>query len=283
MKEEKTINGFALLLVFALILGIGSFGGYFVYEKYSADSMQKLKEKASQNEIAEEVTYDEVDVTLDLVVDAYNIIPCYSGAVDYKCAYQSEKMDINTLNHEYLRAFAFTKLDQTQIVKEPALDNEIADDDWFAFEPQILQDKMKELYNTEIENGYFNVNFATSVNYDENGKYNHGVGGMSSYYSDIERNMIKAYMSKEELIIEDEFMYVIYGDYKGDYNYVINLYASSDKNNLVYTENTGEELITSERKNEVVNQNRLMMQKYKHVFKKNDQEKYYWVSTEPIE
>lgn len=285
MSSKKSINGAVLFLVLILVLGNAVFGGLYVYEKFSKE---EVKEQSDSKNMDEKEENKKLDIASKMVEDLYSSIPTFEGLVDHKSVYQNKLINVGNFESEYLRSFAFSKLDIDKISKEPVKvlndDGElvdIVDENWFSFDAKILQDKMLELYNNKIEDGSFEVSYAASASY-EDGKYQFGVGGTGSYYSYLVRNIDSAYDTEDELVIEDKFLYVLYGSLNDDGNYSIEIYDTSDKKNMIYKENTDESILSINVLNSYINKNLSKMKKYKHVFKKNTKGNYYWVSTEPI-
>lgn len=284
---KKQINGIVLLLIVILVVGNVIFGGLFFYEKYFNENKKVNVNETNKsggtdsNEIKKEV----LDISSSIVKDVYNIIPSYDGLVAYLSAYQSRKMSVDNIDHEFLRAFAFTKLDGNMSkFPHPSLGEDAEaeiEEGWYSFDAKYLRDKMLELYNTKIEDGDFNVSFSAGVTY-QNGKYNHAVGGGSSFYSRVERQIEEAYVMNDELVIEDEYLYVLYGDIDGSGKTKVEIYDSSDKKNKLLDEQVDENIMEEENLNKLISKCESQKKKYKHTFKKNDKDNYYWVSTEPV-
>lgn len=284
---KKQINGIVLLLIVILVVGNVIFGGLFFYEKYFNENKKVNVNETNKNggTDSNEIKKELLDISSSIVKDVYNIIPSYDGLVAYLSAYQSSKMSVDNIDHEFLRAFAFTKLDGNMPkLPHPSLGEDAEaeiEEGWYSFDAKYLRDKMLELYNKKIEDGDFNVSFSAGVTY-QNGKYNHAVGGGSSFYSRVERQIEEAYVMNDELVIEDEYLYVLYGDIDGSGKTKVEIYDSSDKKNKLLDEQVDENIMEEKNLNKLISKCESQKKKYKHTFKKNDKGNYYWVSTEPV-
>ncbi len=295
MDKDKFIKirlSTAILCFVILVLIIAMIFMYIYYNNQSnvdsntiesakIESQNETTNPQTNNIINQTINNKTVNTNSELVQKAYNTIPAIDRMPDdYKNAYQTNKVTIDNMETKYILACAFNKLSLSDKDKNYIYDN---DKGWYTFDAELLQQKVKEMYNQNVENNDFNYcNDSGTCTYKD-GKYTHSYGGdVISGFISI-RKIEKAYIVNDELIIEDRYIGL---KYNYDENYenkqcdlitYTNSGEISKKINYNISEKTNEQ-ITSE----IINLYSDNMTNYKHTFKKNSNGSYYWYSTEPI-
>lgn len=272
-------------IIFALIIFIAFIYFYFtnVEETKQNNESNKIVDTNSQLSETENTTIETskietLNTSSELVKKVYDYIPVIN-VMKYEPynAYQTGKVTINDLDTEYILGCAFTKLSLSDKDKDYIYPG---DDGWYRFDANLLQQKVKEMYNQNVENKSFEYSGgAQGCSYSE-GKYTHSSGGYVSQNLISIREIEKSYMDGEKLIIEDKYI-ALKSD---DINQTNELFSSSNstkgikKIDIDLIEKT-HEMISKEIKENYADE----MTRYRHTFKKNVDGLYYWYSTEPIQ
>ncbi len=219
--------------------------------------------------------------------DTLPYIDNYVGA----SVYHVNKMTVLNTNTNFLRSFAFTKIqfkegEKLSYLNEGELpvcgdggcnDGTIAQG-WYRFDPVLLQNQAKYYYGTEIANGDFSDKIYSNVMY-ENGMYKRsdvkGNGILSYNY----REFVSYEVIEDTLYITDKYLY-LYGvlDDRGEH-YEIGIYGDSSKHQkfgsgkYLEADNLVEFIVPNYDRKKVT---------YKHAFKQADDGHWYWISSEQV-
>lgn len=283
-KEIKVSLGTAICIFIILVLIVALVVIYFYNNNKKVDTnidnnLNKISETKDdkKEEVKNSNEIKELNLNSELITELYSYIPIIvsSNKIEEN-AYQSNLVTKEDLETEYLLACAFKKLNLLDNQKQPS---ELAEE-WYTFDAEILQEKVKQIYGEKLENKSFDIGYGKGCSY-KNGKYLHSFGGGSDEDVHSIRKIQSAYKENENICIEDKYMV-----YNGKYEESkANLYTSSDENatliaNLDFTKTIS--MKNEELEKELLKQYEKYMQTYKHTFKKNDNGEYYWYSTEPI-
>ena len=294
MEEKKEIKISLSTLLFVLIIVIIGLVSYICIEKSNDKKQMNNSEIGISNFentdfISNEVNLDnissgynkELDINSEIITKLYNYIPCMDYTLDYNSvnAYQYKKATKEDLPQECLLGYAFTQLSLSNSDVELIEGTFSVEDGWYSFDADLLQQKVKELYGENIENGDFEYSISSSCFY-ENGKYRSSSGRSAENQFCSIREIERAYETDENLYIEDKYIGIDIDDIEK----TCKLYTNSQMNNIVKQLNYKDFMKISyeNRENEIKNNYGDLMTKYKHTFKKNSDGDYYWYSTEPI-
>lgn len=234
-----------------------------------------LKDEA-QNNSNEKTNTETLNTNSEYIKKLYSYIPIVDSNKIIANAYQDSKTTVNDFSDEYLLWSAFDKI---ELNEEDKLSTHVFDGPVdYSFKAEKMQDKVKEIYGKRIEDKSFEIGYGSGCVYD-NGIYSHYSGGGSDEDMLNIRKIEKAYEDDEYIYIIDKYMALAY---KGE-GHNIELYKTSQINKLIGTVN---ENIYTKSNEEIVkdlsSQYDDKMTEYKHVFKKSENGKCYWYSTEPV-
>ena len=277
-KEIKISLGTVICIFIIFVLIIALLGMWYYNNKNIVNNSNKISETKNdkQEEIENRNEANELNLNSELITELYSYIPVISSNKIEENAYQSNLVTKEDLETEYLLACAFKKLNLLDNQKQPS---ELVEE-WYTFDAEILQEKVKQIYGEKLENKSFDIGYGKGCSY-ENGKYLYGFGGGSGERVYSIRKIQKAYQEDDNLYIEDRYMI-----FKSDVDTSkAEIYNASDDRatliaNLDFEKTTSMENEKLEK--ELIMQYENEMQIYKHTFKKNDNGEYYWYSTEPI-
>lgn len=203
--------------------------------------------------------------------------------------YHNDKMMAGNANTEFLRAFAYSKIefkegdltpyknvDGTDMCGENGCTHqELLNKGWYTFSPTLLQEKSMYYYGAEVVNGKFVDRQDAVIEYKEN-MYSRSVLSTSTALSHHYREYVSFEVVEDTLYITDKYLY-IYGvvDSKKD-NYLITLYGDSAKKNRI---GGGTYLIADNLVDLIVPNYERKKVTYKHAFKKASDGHWYWIST----
>lgn len=215
-KEPIKIKLSTAILIFIIfILIVTIIGIIFYYKiKYNTNATQnKITENNSQMEIEKnsneendkENNSDNEIQNIDTNTELIQKLNSYIPAIDYKIeknAYQEKKVTLNELKNDFILRVAFTKLTLKDEDKKKISDEYDLDTGWYAFDANILQNKVKELYgkNANVPNQDFDDGAGLACNYKD-GKYNVGSGGGTGEGLIQVSKMIEAYSQNNEIYI----------------------------------------------------------------------------------
>ncbi len=278
MEETKKINKAIVVVIILLIVVILSLIGYIIYEKLESDKKVKNlnsittpstttteSNKLSDKEIEEYLSYVPVKPETDLI-DNYNEYYDYD-----EDAYEGKLENINSLNSKLLLAHAYN------IVKETSTEEEITSNmcgstnkcraDKYVLESDLISE-MKKMYNINtIDTKTFKISGGIV---EQNEKYY--VAFMNSGASPINKiNKILNYeFNNEDLVVYEKAGFIV--DLQGE----ISILKTTNKNDIMkedpYTNKDDAIKYIEENIND--------FNTYKHTFKLNENNNYYWYSTE---
>lgn len=221
-----------------------------------------------------------IDTNDELIQKLYSYIP----AIDYKIeknAYQDKKVTLSELKNDFILRVAFTKLSLKNEEKQKISNEYDVDSGWYSFDANILQNKVKELYGEKanIPNQDFDDGAGKSCSYN-NGIYNVMSGGGTNEGLIPVSKIVESYSQNDEIyIITKNATFVFTAE-----NEKGSLYTDSTLKNKI-KDYKDEKYITMDGNKiveDIIKNDEKTMINYKHTFKKDTNENYYWISTEPI-
>lgn len=277
--EQPKSHPFLALIVLLAAMALSAFGGYKYYEYRNVEQ-----------EDIEEIEEENKNLTEKEVKDIYDKkLPIMEWYGETPNIYQSSKKDINNMDLSYLRAFLYTKIEfnEDNIYPYENEDStsfevtgweEMYQEGWFIFYPDVLQEQAKIYLGQEIENGDFAEHVGSGATF-QNGKYYHSMGGASSIIPSHLREFISSEQKDDTLTIKDK--YIVY--YYDTSSFTYTVYNTSEQTTPVATFTLQQEMTDEEVKNHILSTYEVYLKEYTHTFKKDNNDNWYWVSTEPSE
>lgn len=269
-----------ILLVIIIFLLVTS--GFFIFG-YTFGS--KFSEVDSKNEIKEIEKNIDLDINSGLVLNTYSLIPAYSSNMISLNAYQDKKVTIDDLDNKYLLAALYKALDDSLNTDNiEVLNGDFINDrlnSSFKFSSNLIDKYMLRSYGKILNYESFYIDKTKRLDYSE-GYYTYINEGTSNEYGAIIRKIDKAYEDFEYMYIEDSFLY--YTVIKNNDLYENHLYSESNMiNEIEIKENYfSTDLTAGEVLDYIKEYYQDDMGHYKHIFKKNDDGSFYWVSSEKM-
>lgn len=278
MEETKKINKAIVVVIILLILIILSLIGYIIYEKIESDKKVKNlnsittsstttteSNKLSDKEIEEYLSYVPVKPETDLI-DNYNEYYDYD-----EDAYEGKLENINSLNSKLLLAHAYNNASETNTEEEIASnmcgDTSKCRADKYVLETDLISE-MKKMYNINtINSKSFKISGGIV---EQNEKYY--IAFMNLGASPINKiNKILNYeFNDEDLVMYEKAGFIV--DIQGE----ISILKTTNKNDV-----TKEDPYTNrDDAIKFIEENINDFNTYKHTFKLNENNNYYWYSTE---
>lgn len=276
--EQPKSHPFLALIVLLAAMALSAFGGYKYYEYRNVEQ-----------EDIEEIEEENKNLTEKEVKDIYDKkLPIMEWYGETPNIYQSSKKDINNMDLSFLRAFLYTKIEFKDGDIEPFPSEgttyevvgfeDLYNDGWFIFEPSLLQEQAKIYLGQEIENGDFAEHVGSGATF-QNGKYYHSMGGASSIIPSHLREFISSEQKDDTLTIKDK--YIVY--YYDTSSFTYTVYNTSEQTTPVATFTLQQEMTDEEVKNHILSTYEVYLKEYTHTFKKDNNDNWYWISTEPSE
>lgn len=272
-------------IIFILIVVIAFMYFYFSNQINSqqnsiSNNNSTIQSSKTNSTITQVSSTEYLDINGTLVKKLYEYIPANDTNVILPNAYQDKKITKDSLGTKYLLEYAFGKLDLKDTDKTPLLDDGKPLDGWYSFDADLLQEKVKELFGTTLENMDFDCGAGAGCTYS-NGRYSFTSGGGSGEGIDNLRTIKKAYKDDNYLYIEDNYLALI------STLESIKIYKTSIAQNPIgeITDNRSQIQTLEEytaKLEKLKSEYSDQMTSYKHTFKKNTDGSYYWYSTEPI-
>lgn len=280
MEDTKKINKAIVVVIILLIVVILSLIGYIIYEKIESDKKAKNSNsittsttttekknttKLSDNEIEEYLNYVPIKPESDLISE-------YNDYYDYdEDAYSGKVENINNLNEKLLLAHAYSMVQKTnteeEITSNMCGDNSKCKADEYVLETDLISE-MKKMYNVN------NINIKSfkisGGNVEHSEKYY--VAFMNLGASPINKinKALKYEFNNEDLVVYEKAGFIV--DIQGE----ITILKTTNKNDVTkqdpYTNRDDAIKFIEENIND--------FNTYKHTFKLNENNKYYWYSTE---
>lgn len=269
-----------ILLVIIIFLLVTS--GFFIFG-YTFGS--KFSEVDSKNEIKEIEKNIDLDINSGLVLNTYSLIPAYSSNMISLNAYQDKKVTIDDLDNKYLLGALYKALDDSLNTDNiEVLNGDFINDrlnSSFKFSSNLLDKYMLRSYGKILNYESFYIDKTKRLDYSE-GYYTYINEGTSNEYGAIIRKIDKAYEDFEYMYIEDSFLY--YTVIKNNDLYENHLYSESNMINEVEIKENyfSTDLTAGEVLDYIKEYYQDDMGHYKHIFKKNDDGSFYWVSSEKM-
>ncbi len=267
-----------LVIIIFLLVTIGFFiFGYTFGSKFS--------EVDYKNEIKEIEKNIDLDINSGLVLNTYSLIPAYSSNMISLNAYQDKKVTIDDLDNKYLLGALYKALDDslntdnTEVLNGDFINDRLNSS--FKFNSNLLDKYMLRSYGKILNYESFYIDKTKRLDYSE-GYYTYINEGTSNEYGAIIRKIDKTYEDFDYMYIEDSFLY--YTVIKNNDLYENHLYSESNMiNEIEIKENYfSTDLTASEVLDYIKEYYQDDMGHYKHIFKKNDDGSFYWVSSEKM-
>ncbi len=280
MEDTKKINKAIVVVIILLIVVILSLLGYIIYEKIESDKKgqnsnslstssitteKKNNTKLSDNEIEEYLSYVPIKPESDLISE-------YNDYYDYdEDAYSGKVENINNLNEKLLLAHAYSMAQKTnteeKITSNMCGDNSKCKADEYVLETDLISE-MKKMYNVNnINTKSFKI---SGGNVEHSEKYY--VAFMNLGASPIKKinKALKHEFNNEDLVVYEKAGFIV--DIQGE----ISILKTTNKNDV-----TKEDPYTNrDDAIKFIEENINDFNTYKHTFKLNENNKYYWYSTE---
>lgn len=277
--EQSKPHPFLALIVLLAAMALSAFGGYKYYE-YRNIEQEDIEEVDEATELTEKEVKDIYDKKLPIIKNIMNSSPNI---------YQSSKKDIKNMDLSYLRAFLYTKIEfnEDNIYPYENEDStsfevtgweEMYQEGWFIFYPDVLQEQSKIYLGQEIENGDFTEHAGAGATF-KNDKYYHSMGGMSTITTHHINEFSSFEQNEDTITIKDK--YIVYDYDTSSSTYAV--YNTSEKTTPVATFTLTEDKTADEMKNYILTTYEVYLKEYTHTFKKDNNDNWYWVSTQPSE
>lgn len=272
MENTKAKNVIIVVLILLLLCCLG----YMVWQYVTLNNITNKPEVDVQQS---EVKTEKLDIDSKLVKELHSYVPKKYGCRVVENAYQDRKVTLKDLSNDLilLNAFMVMGIDVEDRIILPDFEDVY---DWFGFKPESLQKNVKEMYGQTVKDESFGDSQGGCNLVD--GQYNFGYGGSCGCGVDVENTVVlEAYKKGDEIYIEDKYILIDKEqldpeDDCEDQN--VNVYTSSNKTNNIGSirnkelDNVEDVFKTYESK----------AQKYRHIYKLGENQKYYWYSSEPI-
>lgn len=277
--ERGKGHPFLAFIVLLLAMALSAYGGYRYYEYRNIEPKEETEENASVAKLSD----TEVK---DIYAKKIPIIETYGESPN---TYQSTKKDISNMDLSYLRAFLYTKIEfkDGDIEPFPSDDatgfqvvgfDDLYADGWFIFDASLLQEQSKIYLGQEIENGEFAEHAGSGAQYVD-GKYQHSMGGATSIISTHLREYVSYTQNEDTLKIKDNYLGYYYDTLTNTYT----IYSSSEKTTPVATITLEDTMSDEQVKEYMKTTYGVYIKEYTHTFKLDENNNWYWVSTEPTE
>lgn len=278
MKETKKINKGIIIVIVLLIIVILSLIGYIIYEKIESDKTKQNinnittsstttteSNKLSDKELEEYLSYVPIKPETDLIND-------YNEYYDYdEDAYSGKIENINNIDEKLLLAHAYDKTKETntevEVTSSVCGDTNKCRADKYVLETDLISE-MKKMYNINtINSKSFKISGGIV---EQNEKYY--IAFMNLGASPINKiNKILNYeFNDEDLVMYEKAGFIV--DIQGE----ISILKTTNKNDV-----TKEDPYTNrDDAIKFIEENINDFNTYKHTFKLNENNNYYWYSTE---
>ena len=203
--NKKTIKRLIIIIII-LILIIG--GISFIYKNKIFEKNNKVTEK--------KYTENEDKLTKEKIKKMYNQIPILDNtSIEYDNAYQSKRVTKDIIDNRLLLAIAFRNVekdinDKDKIGWCPDDSNEYkgcTNTDWYSFPSKILQNKIKELYDTNVQDESFEISGGVGCKYfNSRYYYSYGGGSLSNIYNIRQYDNIS--YNQDFIYITDLYLYI---------------------------------------------------------------------------
>lgn len=280
MKDTKKINKGIITVIILLILVILSLIGYIIYEKIKSDrtlqNSNNIKTststttkiniiKPSDKEIEEFLSYVPIKPETDLISN-------YNEYYDYdEDAYSGKIENINNINEKLLLAYAYNNAKETnteeEITSNMCGDTSKCRADKYVLETDLISE-MKKMYNINtINSKSFKISGGIV---EQNEKYYLAFMNLGAYPINKINKILNYEFNNEDLVIYEKAGFIV--DLQGK----ISILKTTNKNDI-----TKEDPYTNkDDATKYIEKNINEFNTYKHTFKLNENNNYYWYSTE---
>lgn len=280
MKDTKKINKGIITVIILLILVILSLIGYIIYEKIKSDrtlqNSNNIKTststttkiniiKPSDKEIEEFLSYVPIKPETDLISN-------YNEYYDYdEDAYSGKIENINNINEKLLLAYAYNNAKETnteeEITSNMCGDTSKCRADKYVLETDLISE-MKKMYNINtINSKSFKISGGIV---EQNEKYYLAFMNLGASPINKINKILNYEFNNEDLVIYEKAGFIV--DLQGK----ISILKTTNKNDI-----TKEDPYTNKDDAiKYIEQNINDFNTYKHTFKLNENNNYYWYSTE---
>ena len=278
MKETKKINKGIIIVIVLLIIVILSLIGYIIYEKIENDKTKQnlnnistsstitnKSNKLSDKELEEYLSYVPIKPETDLIND-------YNEYYDYdEDAYSGKIENINNINEKLLLAYAYNNAKETNT--EEKITSNICGDtnkcraDIYVLETDLISE-MKKMYNINtINSKSFKIPGGDVEHYEK-----YYVAFMNLGASPINKinKILKYEFNNEDLVVYEKAGFIV--DLQGE----ISILKTTNKDDITKEDPYTNRDVAIKYIEENINE----FNTYKHTFKLNENNNYYWYSTE---
>lgn len=278
MKETKKINKGIITVIILLILVILSLISYIIYEKIKSDrTLQNSNNittssttttesnKLSDKEIEEYLSYVPIKPETDLISN-------YNEYYDYdEDAYSGKIENINNINEKLLLAYAYNNAKETN-TEEEITSNMCGDSvkcraDKYVLETDLISE-IKKMYNINtINSKSFKISGGIV---EQNEKYYLAFMNLGASPINKINKILNYEFNNEDLVIYEKAGFIV--DLQGE----ISILKTTNKDDI-----TKEDPYTNkDDATKYIEENINEFNTYKHTFKLNENNNYYWYSTE---
>ena len=299
MENTKAKNIVITILVILLLCCLGVIAWQYMQLNDNKEPEVSTQDKVNTENKVEELKREDLDINSELVQKLYGYVPSNPCVLNYiddgktvlGGPYQTKAITIDDIDNKWVLYNAFINSKVPEDKKLDYIDGEdnnlTKDNGWYSFKEEVLQDFVKDIYNTTVKNLSFNF-YDMSCTY-ENGIYKYAFDTGDSFNEESLMQgltkIAKSYKIGNELYIEDNFLlesakFESKQEAEEAEEWKVEIYNSCDRATKVgeVIENYEKEYTEEELLNKYQNQ----AQKYKHTFKLSEEGTYYWYSTEPI-
>lgn len=278
MKETKRINKGIIIVIVLLIIVILSLIGYIIYEKIENDKTKQnlnnittsstitnKSNKLSDKELEEYLSYVPIKPETDLISN-------YNEYYDYdEDAYSGKIENINNINEKLLLAYAYNNAKETnteeEITSNMCGDTSKCRADKYVLETDLISE-MKKMYNINtINSKSFKISGGIV---EQNEKYYLAFMNLGASPINKINKILNYEFNNEDLVIYEKAGFIV--DLQGE----ISILKTTNKDDI-----TKEDPYTNkDDATKYIEENINEFNTYKHTFKLNENNSYYWYSTE---
>lgn len=142
------------------------------------DRIEELNGQISTIELKNEnkKNFNNLNINSNLIQLLYEYIPATdTNKIDVN-AYQNKEVTKESLSNKFLLEYAFRNLEILESQKEKYMDEMDINPGWYSFKAELLQNKVKEMYGSTLNDESFEIGYGANCLY-KNGKYFFSSGG----------------------------------------------------------------------------------------------------------
>ena len=203
-----------------------------------------------------------------------------------------DKMTVSNANTNFLRSFAFSKIDFKEGDLQPYINDDgtpkcigdtctltaLLNDGWYRFSPTLLQEKAMYYYGSEIDNGDFSDEINANVMYVDN-MYSRSIASTEKILSHHYTEYVSYEVSGDLLFVTDKYLYIHGKLDERKEHYLITIYGDSSMKTTI---GSGKYIDASNLVDFIVQTYERKKVTYKHAFKQAIDGHWYWISSEQV-